>query len=90
MRTISVGERRSPVRYYLKPLKVKLWKVEGDRLRLCRAIAAGVYLEPGALSLEEYPGLETCPFVASSVRKLQPKLGFVLLEGGNDAMPGIV
>ena len=36
MRTISVGERRSPVRYYLKPLKVK-----GDRLRLCRAIAAG-------------------------------------------------
>ena len=49
-----------------------------------------LHLEPGALSLEEYPGLETCPFVASSVRKLQPKLGFVLLEGGNDATPGIV
>ena len=29
------------MRYYLKPLKVKLWKVEGDRLRPCRAIAAG-------------------------------------------------
>ena len=41
MRTISVGKRRYPVRYYLKPLKVKLWKVEGDRLRPCRAIAAG-------------------------------------------------
>jgi len=72
------------MRYYLKPLKVK-----GDRLRLCRAIAAGVYLEPGALSLEEYPGLETCPFVAMSVRRSLPKLGFVLLEGGNDATPGI-
>ena len=49
-----------------------------------------LHLEPGALSREEYPGLETCPFVARLVRKLQPKLGFVLLEGGNDATPGIV
>lgn len=49
-----------------------------------------LHLEPGALSLEEYPGLETFPFVASSVKKLQPKLGFVLLEGGNDATPGSV
>ena len=49
-----------------------------------------LHLEPGALSLEEYPGLETCPFVAMSVRRSLPKLGFVLLEGGNDATPGIV
>ena len=83
------------LRYYLKPLRGKLWNVEGDGFHPCWAIAASVHFEPGGrvhyLPLEEYPELETCPFcgkvdeevtAAEIYEKVRDPLGLeLLLEG---------
>ncbi|MGY4706290.1 hypothetical protein ACVNPS_00845 [Candidatus Bipolaricaulota sp. J31] len=54
------------LRYYLEPLREKLWEVRDDKPSLCWAIAASVHFEPSGrvhyLPLDEYPELMACPF----------------------------